>query len=103
MDKEISDKLKEMIDELAERQDIEILNKETAKNHIHILFRAKPTTQLSKVVNSIKGTSSRKLRQEFPKLNRLKSVWSPAYFLATTGEVTLDQLKKYVESQNENN
>lgn len=99
LNEKTTNKLKEVIDDLAEKQDIQILNKETDKDHIHVLFRAKPTTQLSKIVNLIKGVTSRKLRQEFPKLKRLKAVWSSAYFLATTGEVTLDQLKKYVESQ----
>ncbi len=102
LNERISNALKEQIDRIAEKKDIEVLNKETAGDHIHILFRAKPTTNLSKTVNSIKGATSRALRKDFPELKeKADSLWSPAYFLASTGEVTLDQLKEYVEGQNE--
>lgn len=102
LNEKISNALKEQIDRIAEKKDIEVLNKETAGDHIHILFRAKPTTNLSKTINSIKGATSRTLRKDFPELKeKADSLWSPAYFLASTGEVTLDQLKEYVEGQNE--
>ncbi|OKY77977.1 MAG: REP element-mobilizing transposase RayT [Candidatus Methanohalarchaeum thermophilum] len=100
LNNEISNKLKEQIDKIAKKKDIEILNKETSKDHIHILFRAKPTTNLSKTINAIKGVTSRVLRKEFPELKKeADSLWAPTYFLATTGEVTLNQLKEYVEAQ----
>lgn len=102
LNEKISNALKEQIDRIAEKKDIEVLNKETAGDHIHILFRAKPTTNLSKTINSIKGATSRTLRKDFPELKeKADSLWSPAYFLASTGEVTLGQLKEYVEGQNE--
>ncbi len=102
LNEKISNALKEQIDRIAEKKDIEVLNKETAGDHIHILFRAKPTTNLSKTINSIKGATSRTLRKDFPELKeKADSLWSPEYFLASTGEVTLDQLKEYVEGQNE--
>lgn len=100
LDEKISNKLKEQIDKIAKKKDIEILNKETSKDHIHILFRAKPTTNLSKTINSIKGATSRVLRKKFPELKKeADSLWAPTYFLASTGEVTLKQLKNYVENQ----
>lgn len=96
--------LKEEVDRIAnDREDIEILNKETGRDHIHILFRATPTTNLAKVVNVLKGVTSRKLRQQFPELKGQKALWSPTYFIASTGDITLDQLKRYVESQGEEN
>jgi len=99
---DVSTALKEQIDRIAEKKDINILNKETAGDHIHILFRARPTTNLAKIINSIKGATSRTLRNNFPELKeKAESMWSPAYFLATTGEVTLNQLKEYVEGQDE--
>lgn len=98
---EIGDSFKEQVDQIAEDRGIEVLNKEVAGDHVHILFRATPTTNLSKAINAIKGATSRKLRQEYPELkDHIKALWSPAYFLATTGEVTLDQLMQYVENQN---
>ena len=65
---EIVNRLKEINISLAERNNIEILNQETDLDHIHILFKTKPTTELTKFINSLKGVSSRYLFQEFPEI-----------------------------------
>ena len=83
---------------------IEILAQETADDHVHILFTASPTTNLPNVVNVIKGVTARRLRQEFPRTKEFlfgDSFWSSSYFIATTGQVGLDVLMQYVESQME--
>lgn len=101
---DIINRLKEINISLAERNDIKILNQETDLDHVHLLFKAIPTTQLTKFINSLKGVSSRYLFQEFPEIKEKLwegHLWSPSYLLVTTGQVTLDQLKKYVESQGE--
>ena len=101
---EIINRLKEINISLAKRNDIEILNQETDLDHIHILFKTKPTAPLTKFINTLKGVSSRYMFQEFPEIKEKLwkgHLWSPSYLLVTTGQVTLDQLKKYVESQSE--
>ena len=98
----IIDRLKTINFDIAEKFGIQILNQETDKDHVHILFKATPKTDLPKFINSLKSVSSRYLRKEFPEIIRKlwRSVlWSPSYFLCTTGQVTLDQLKQYVETQ----
>ena len=80
-------------------------NQETDIDHIHILLKCKPQTDLIKYINSLKGVTSRLLRQEFTELKKIlwgEHFWSPSYCLITTGQVTLDKLKKYVESQGKN-
>lgn len=94
---EVSDAFKEYVEDAISESDVEILNKETDDDHVHLLFRATSTTDLSQVVNKIKGATSRRLRNQFPGLKQVDSLWSPAYFIASTGEVTLDQLKEYVD------
>jgi len=57
-------------------------------------------------VNSLKAVSGRLLFREFPQVKEYlckNHFWSPSYFLASTGQVTLDVLKKYVENQNAKN
>ncbi len=98
---EVGEDLKQQVDSIAENKDIEVLNKETDEDHIHILFRATPTTELSKFINSLKGATSRKLQNKHDHLQQHSALWPPSYFLATTGEVTLDQLKEYIENQGE--
>lgn len=98
----ISTRLKEINLGVAERFRITIIEQETDLDHIHILFASKPQVTLSRFVNSLKTVSARMLMREFPELKRLLwggHFWSPSYFLASTGQVTLDVLKRYVESQ----
>ena len=101
-DEPVRERLKNIIWELAKQLDIEIIAQEPAEDHIHVLFKAKPSTDLVKTVNILKGVTARYLRKEFPKLKELlwgDSFWSGSYFLASTGQVSLDVLKKYVEEQ----
>ena len=102
--KAIVDLLQSVTMDLADNFDIEIINQETDLDHVHILFKAKPTTELTKFINSLKGVTSRKLFQEFPEIKEKLwkgKLWSPSYFICTTGQVTLDQLMEYVENQGE--
>lgn len=99
----VTTRLKAININIAKAFDINIIEQETACDHIHIIFNGKPHIQLSKFVNSLKSVSARLLFREFPELrNQLRtgSFWSPSYFLASTGQVTLDDLKRYVENQN---
>lgn len=102
-DNNIIDRLKQIIKEQAEKFDCQILDQECDIDHIHIIFKAKPQTELVKLINAMKGVSSRLLRKEFSKqLKKIlwgDSFWNDSYCLITTGQVTLDQLKKYVENQ----
>lgn len=100
----IRERLKEILWTLAPKLGVEIVVQEPAEDHIHIVLKTKPTTDLVKVVNSMKGVSSRYLREEFPEMRNLlwgDSLWSDSKFLATTGQVSLDALKRYVESQSD--
>jgi putative transposase len=103
-DEAIRERLKQIIWSLADELGIEILAQEPAEDHLHILFTATPTTNLSNIVNVIKGVTARRLRQEFPLIKELlwgDSFWSNSYFIASTGQVSLEVLMQYVESQME--
>jgi len=100
----ISNRLKELVSEVSKEFQVKIIELGTDKDHIHILFKTKPTVNMTKYINSIKGVSSRKLFLEFPEI-KLKlwkgHLWSRSYCLLTTGQTTLDILRRYVESQDE--
>lgn len=71
-------------------------------DHLHILFKSEPKTELVAFINAYKSASSRLIKKEFPHIRRhlwKEYFWSRSYFLATTGGVTLEVLKKYVENQ----
>lgn len=100
----IRERLKEIFRDLAPKLKIEITSMEPAEDHIHLLIKGTPSTDLVKVINSLKGVSSRYIRDEFPEIKSLlwgDSFWSDSKFIASTGQVSLDVLMKYVESQSE--
>ena len=99
----ISARCKNIIKRLVTDNGNEVVNIECGIDHIHILLKTKPATDIPKLVNVIKGRSARVLRKEFPKELKTKlwgdSFWSPSYYLATTGNVSLETLMNYVNNQ----
>ena len=95
--------IKNIMDTVAHEFDVNIIEQECGYDHIHILFRAKPTLNIPKFINMLKGRSSRELRKKYKEFLSDKlwgdNFWSPSYFLSTTGNVTIDILKQYVENQ----
>ena len=74
----------------------------TDKDHIHILFRAHPNTEISKFINAYKSASSRLLKKEFPQIRQKlwkEHFWSQSFCLITTGGAPIEVIKKYIESQ----
>ncbi len=72
--------------------------------HVHLLVNFPPKVALSKLVNSLKGVSSRRMRQEFPDLRRhyyrANKLWSGSYFAGSVGGAPLTVLRQYIEQQN---
>ncbi|MEV4477453.1 IS200/IS605 family transposase [Nonomuraea salmonea] len=73
-------------------------------NHVHLLVDFPPKVALSKLVNSLKGVSSRRMRQEFPELARhyyrANKLWSGSYFAGSVGGAPISVLRQYIEQQN---
>ncbi|MBL8148602.1 MAG: IS200/IS605 family transposase [Blastocatellia bacterium] len=100
--REISDRLKEILTVLISDSGCQLIEIETQIDHVHIVLRTKPTHQLSKLINSFKGVSARRLFQEFPTIkNQLWKghMWSPSYFAVTVGGTPLELIKQYVQTQ----
>ena len=73
-------------------------------NHVHLLVHFPPKVALAKLVNSLKGVSSRRMRQEFPDLvqhyYRANKLWSGSYFAGSAGGAPLSTVAQYIEQQN---
>jgi putative transposase len=73
-------------------------------DHVHLLVNFPPKVALSKLVNSLKGASSRRLRQKYPELVRhywrAQRLWSGSYFAGSAGGAPLSIVKHYIEQQN---
>jgi len=102
---EIIEELKSRTKGIAEIYGIEIISIETDLDHVHILFKSKPQTDLTKFINNWKSATSKVLKRKFKKQLKDKlwgdAFWSESYCLITTGQTTLEVLKKYVEKQGE--
>jgi len=67
--------------------------------HVHLLLEHPPTVQLSKLVNSLKGVSSRLLRANYSVRAHRAHLWSPSYFAASAGGAPLSIIRTYIENQ----
>ena len=68
-------------------------------SHVHFLLEYPVTKSISSIVQAIKGPTSKKLRALYPQLKRYKALWSPSYYVTSSGGVTLDILKNYIRNQ----
>jgi len=108
IDEKICNRLKEIFKYIGEKEQykLKIIEFNHDKDHLHILFKAEPKSELKKFINAYKSASSRLIKKEFPKIKEKlwqEAFWSRSFFLATTGGVTLEVLKQYVENQGHNN
>jgi putative transposase len=73
-------------------------------SHVHLLVSFPPKVALSKLANSLKGVSSRRMRQEFPDPRhhywRANRLWSGSYFAGSVGGAPISVLRQYIEQQN---
>jgi putative transposase len=73
------------------------------EDHVHLLISYPPKVSLSKLVNSLKGCSSRMIRKHrYPTITNALwkgSLWSPSYFVGSCGGAPIDLLRKYIENQ----
>ena len=95
-------RLREVIREVCRTHEIEILQGHVSKDHVHILVSAPPNMSASKIMQYVKGKSSRKLMMEFRHLNRQfwgRHMWARGYFVATSGNVTDEVIAEYIRLQ----
>jgi len=96
----IDERLKAIFAEQIERWGQDLIEQEVMPDHVHLLVGCDPQFGIHRLIKLLKGYSAHALRQEFPALKRrLPSLWTNSYFCATTGGVTPETLKRYVESQ----
>ena len=75
----ISEKLKDMFIEIGQNYGITLMEWGSEEDHVHCLFKAKPTTELSKFINAYKSASSRIIKKQFPEIR--KHLWKEYFGL----------------------
>jgi putative transposase len=95
----IRTRLEQVICEVASEHEWAVIELAIQPDHVHLFVRANPYTLPADIPRLIKGRSSRYLREEFPQLKRLPSLWTRSYFLSTAGNVSQETIRKYIERQ----
>ena len=104
IDDTISDRLKEIFEYIAPNYNIALQEWNHDIDHVYILFKGQPNTELSKFINTYKSASSRLIKKEYPKIkDKLwkEAFWSKSFCLLTTGGAPIEIIKKYIEKQGE--
>lgn len=98
----ISDRLKEIFEDISPKYGVELLEWNHDIDHVHLLFKAKPNTEISKMLNAYKSASSRRIKNEFPSIRKYlwkEYFWSKSYCLVTTGGAPIEVVRQYIENQ----
>jgi putative transposase len=102
IDDKISLRLKEIFEKISPSYNITLEEWNHDKDHVHILFRGQPNTEISKFINAYKSASSRLIKKEYPQIRTSlwkEMFWSQSFCLLTTGGATVDIIKQYIQSQ----
>ena len=100
--KEIGTRVRELIRVICASLDVEIVKGHISRDHVHLLVSVPPYIAVSKLVQRIKGVTSRKLLQENRGLNKAflgRHLWGRGYFVASTGNVSEEMIAQYIENQ----
>ena len=99
---EVGVRLRDLVREICRTHEIEILQGSVSRDHVHVLLSCPPNLSPSKVMQYIKGKSSRKLMMEFRHMQKQywgRHLWARGYFVASSGNVTDEVIMEYIRLQ----
>jgi putative transposase len=99
---EVGLRLRSLVREICRTLEIEIVEGSVSSDHVHVLLSCPPNLSPSKIMQAIKGKSSRRLLQEFKHLQKQfwgRHLWARGYFVASSGNVTDEVIREYIRQQ----
>ncbi|MCG7331192.1 MULTISPECIES: IS200/IS605 family transposase [Salinicoccus] len=102
IDEDVSEFARQTFERIGASYHITLIEWNHDGDHIHVLFKAHPNTEMSKFLNAYKSASSRLIKRDFPHVKRRlwkEMFWSRSYCLVTTGGATIDVIRQYIEKQ----
>jgi len=94
---DVKNDLETYIREIAEKLETNIESLEIQPDHIRLIVSAPPRYSPAGLVNAFKGATSKRLRNRYPHLKSLPSLWTKAYYAGTVGNVSTEEIKQYIE------
>ncbi len=95
-------RVRDLVREVCRKNDIEILQGAVSTDHVHVLLSCPPTLSPSKIMQYMKGKTSRKLMMEFKHIQKkywVSHFWARGYFVASSGNVTDEAIAEYIRGQ----
>lgn len=102
MDDKISGRAEEIFRYIAPRYGITLEEWNHDRDHVHVMFRAQPKSELSKFINAYKSASSRLIKKEYPEIREKlwkDAFWSQSFCLLSAGGAPIETIRAYIESQ----
>jgi len=99
---EVAIRTRDLLRQICLSREIVIIKGSVGRDHVHMLISCPPRLAPAKIVQYLKGRSSRRLQEEFPHLQKKywgQHLWARGYFCATVGSVTEEMVKEYIENQ----
>ena len=99
---DVATRTRDILRKIAMEHDLIIISGKVCNNHIHVFLSYRPNQSVSKIVQWLKGISSRVLLQEFPHLRRKfwgRHFWARGYLAVSSGNITDEMIQKYIEEQ----
>lgn len=100
----VLEQLEIIFKETCQKLEAELIEFNGESDHVHLLVNMKPKLSVSKIINALKGVSSRLIRKyNYPEVKEKlwgEHFWSPSYYAGSCGGVTIEKIKKYIEDQN---
>jgi putative transposase len=100
---EVGTRLRELIREICGNQEVTIIKGHISKDHVHLFVSLPPQVTISRLLQLLKGKTSYKMMHEFPHLRKKfwgRHMWARGYFCVSSGNVTDEVIKQYIEEQN---
>lgn len=102
--KEVLDDLRSIFESVCTDFEAQLVEFDGENDHVHLLVHYPPKVSISKLVNSLKGVSSRMIRKKNHPVIREKlwggALWSPSYFAGSCGGAPIAIIRQYIEQQN---
>lgn len=101
----ISNRIREIFEYIGLSHDVELIEWNHAKDHIHTILSISPSTNLNKYVNATKSASSRLIKKEFPEvISKLWEgiFWTKGFYVNSIGSTKTNVVKDYILQQGEN-
>ena len=92
----VARRLEELLYEKCQELKLDILGLEISSDHVHLFLNSPPTLAPHQIMFRLKGYTSRILRQEFPHLLKLPSMWTRSYYCGTEGEMSSEVIQQYI-------